>query len=328
MYQELVAVAGISTGSSVAGTLRNLADQLLEVSVGADSYDVEHDFNDGSIVVSSYISADETWLRNFPLCLANLDAHYAVHGTDIASTITTLDTFMSYYSGGAGGALYANLLDPYFADLLLFVGGTILTPTNVYGKGIHPSLDATATLGMGTKDTAGTFTAGASYNALYSEFVPVIEVITNFAGGGAAPAISIAGTNNLGAADTWTVTLDSNNPVSALATTITPAVSIMARQTVAVGSVSGMCVGSVLTVNAGLVDQEVIVVEAIIVTTITAVFRKAHTAGAALTGVRSYATTPSAATNRLRTVTGITLTLSGHAAGKVRVSGRQDRVAV
>lgn len=331
IYQEMITQAGVTTGAIVPGTLRDLANRILDLTVvDSDDYFVEKDFNEASYSLSQYIVANQVMLRNFSDSVTAVETHYGEHGSDVDSTIETLQTMLAYYNGGTGGVKYANMIDPYYSDLVYDLSEA--RPAEAwyyYGKAIHPLLNSTAVNGMATKDVAGTFTAGTAYDANYAELALLVEVVTDFTGGGAAPVISIAGVDGeASAATTWGVTLDSNNPVAAVSTTITPAVAIMARQTVALASASGIVAGSVLTINSGLIDQEIIVVEVVAGSDITAVFRKAHLAGAAVTGNRTYTATPSVALRRARSVSGITLTLSGHGAGKVRVVGRQDRVAI
>jgi NitT/TauT family transport system permease protein len=77
----------------------------------------------------------------------------------------------------------------------------------------------------------------------------------------------------------WYVTRDVE-----IRTTITPAITGPARLTVAVADASGIEERSVLTVNAGLEDEEVIEVEAISGSDITVMFEQSHAAGASLTG--------------------------------------------
>jgi len=59
---------------------------------------------------------------------------------------------------------------------------------------------------------------------------------------------------------------------------------------------------------------------------ITAVFTKAHDAGAALTGKRTYTLTPATSGRRLQNCTTINITATAATAGTVRVVGRRDRV--
>lgn len=102
----------------------------------------------------------------------------------------------------------------------------------------------------------------------------------------------------------------------------------------------GIIAGSMVTVNQGLPDQEVVVVESVVSgTSITAVFQKAHASGAVLSGNYTYAlgaSTP--VSRRLRSLgawtngaavgtsgTNNALVTNGHTAGAVRVVGAQDR---
>lgn len=263
--------------------------------------------------------------------LSALTNHCGSRGPVVNSGITSLETFLSYYNGGDGGSRFNAMVCPGFADLWYLIFQTRLPNEGVMTPAVHPDLDsAVAAAAMGSRAVGGAFTDGVAIDeTIYSEAEPLVEITANFSGGATFPAVTIAGVNQDGlTTTTWAVTLDANNPASAVSTTITPAVSAQARQTVAVGSTSGIVAGSVLKVNAGLVDEEIIVVETVGGGSITAVFTKVHSAGAALTGKRTYAMTPSVVGDRCRDVTGITITIGTHAAGTVRITGKQDRVPV
>jgi hypothetical protein len=220
------------------------------------------------------------------------------------------------------------MLHPVFGDLWYDIYASRLPDEGLFHPGVHPYLDATNYAnGFGTRAVGGAFADGASYEStpLYSELEPMLEVIVNFSGGGAPPTFTVAGTDNTGAALNWTATGGSNNPEAAVSTTITPALNAMGRQTFAVASASGIVIGSTLKINAGLTDEEVIVVENVSGTDITAVCMKAHGAGAALTGFTTLALTPATAGRRIRDVTGITIGITAHTAGAVRVVGKQQR---
>lgn len=162
--------------------------------------------------------------------------------------------------------------------------------------------------------------------------IPRVEVQTNFSGGSAAPTVTFDGTDAEGNSITWTATVTGgNNPTAAVSTTLSADVlTAAARVTVQVGSLSGIVAGSVLIVSEGLVDEERILVESIDsgATTITAVFLRNHDSGATLTGFRTFTATPGTAGRRVRTVTAITIGVTGHTTGQVRVTGVPDRIAI
>lgn len=328
-WRQIKGVLDVSSAAApgVGSSRYPLYQALGELAVNSDDYFQQNDLS--SYVYSAYTNLLATSLAQGTLAgmCGSVDSHISTYGSLVDASIIGVDTFQAWYNGGSGGAKFSSLLSPDFADLYYYAKSTTLAAGGVMSPAIHPTIDATAVNGMGTKTTGGSYTAGNAVDTTrYSEVAPVVEVIANFSGGSAAPAVTIAGTDDTGSTSTtWSVTLDSNNPAAALSTTISPAVTAMGRQTLAFGSASGIAIGSVLKVNAGLIDEETIIVENVAGANVTAVFRKAHTAGAAITGNRSYATTPSVSGRRIRSVSGITLTLSSHAAGTVRVVGRQDR---
>ncbi len=317
----------------VAGTSQYGLQQMMSLITGT--------LNDYQQILDLAAAAENTFLACNAETLAPnylqqivsvVNAHCKARGGTVDASIVSLNTFLAYYNGGNGGSKFSAMLTPQFAALYVAMpGGKALSPAGVMSPCLHPTWDATVSShGMGDKTVGGSFAAGTAVNTtLYSEVVPILEVTTDFADGSASPVITVAGTDDTGATSTtWSVTPSAHNPTAALSTTITPAVNAQARQTVAVGSLSGIVAGSVLTVNSGAPDQEVIIVEATNSgsTTITAVFQLAHTSGATLTGKNAYALTPSVSGRRCRSVSGITITLSSHDAGVVRVIGAQDRV--
>lgn len=337
MYAKLLPIFGTVTdvAAPVVGTIQKWASLAqTQITTNVDDYEIETDMLDAvhTCLTKSNIESIAYFAINPVQSLVN---HCSSRGTDVDSSISDLATFLSYYNGGSGGSAYANMLTPEFAKLYLALMGSSLPADGVMNDAIHPVWNTAGSAnGMGKRAVGGSFTDGDAVNVtLYSEVQPIVEVITDFSGGTAHPIITIAGTDDTNATTTtWTVTLDADNPVAAISTTITPAVTAQSRQTVAVASLDGIIAGSVLVVNSGLVDQEKIVVESVDGggVTITAAFQVAHGAGAALTGNRSYATTPSTGSRRCADVSGITIDLNGggHAAGQVRVVGRRIRVGV
>lgn len=316
-----------------SGTILQVAgNQLLAITVeDSNSYEVERDLNAAFYTVATGLNAAEMMANLYSTSLTALNTHYASESDESGFAEYLLAT------NNPTGSLdtYAVLVDAWFQDFWTYVQGTALDPESVMTKPIHPSTrgsEYTDAQAMGSYNVATTtYTDGYEVDAAYGACKLTVEVVTDFSGGGAAPTITITGTDAEGATITWTATVTGgSNPTSAIATTITPAITTAAaRLTVAVGSTTGIVAGSVLTVNSGLVDEEVIIVESIAAgPTITAVFTKNHSAGAALTGKRTFVTTPSTVTSRCRDVTNIAVGITGHTAGVVRVTGLPERVAI
>lgn len=328
-----------------AGTLYQTADELLELSVGSDDYEIETDLNPAGKTYLDTFDGDSSSFVGVTQAtglISGLENHFSVRGSDVSATIQTTIDYLEYYNGadGSGTAVYDLQVSDSFAFVYQTTTKADLPRYGVYAESYHPYLDSTHSAGMGSRAVGGSFTAGTSIPDTASPALVLLEVTTNFSGGSAPPAITITGTDDADVADltgattepntdtTWSVTLDADNPAAAVSTTITPAVNAAERQTVAFASVSGIVAGSVLKVNAGLVDEEVIIVETVAGSNVTAAFSKAHLAGAAVTGFRTYATTPSVAGARCVTASNISITISGHSAGAVRVVNRQPRGAV
>lgn len=315
------------------GTLLQAAgNQLLAITVAdSDSYEVERDLNAAFYTVATELNAAEMMANLYTTSITALNTHYAAESDEggLAEYLLATNNPTEILN------IYVTLVDAFFQDFWTYVNGTALDVESVMTKPIHPSwrgTDYTDVNAMGSRTTAGAFVDGYAVDAAYGGCNLTVEVVADFTGGGAAPTITATGTDAEGASVVWTATVTGgNNPTSAIATTITPAISTAAaRLTVVVASLTGIVAGSVLTVNAGLVDEEVILVESIAAgpVTITAVFLKNHGAGAALAGKRTFLTTPATATSRCRDVTTITIGITGHAAGEVRVTGLPERIAI
>lgn len=333
-WRETLRTMGTRSGTAVQGTVRGTLTNLLTfATTSLDDYDQEY-YLITPVNTALGRATAEIAFQYAKQAVDAVNDLMSAKGSTVASSIVDLSTFLTYYNGGSGGAVFSSRMTPECQTMhKALYGNAILPVAGVMSPGIHPDLDSAFTAAMGTKTVAGVFTAGNSVDTtLYSEVKPIIEVLTTFTGGAAAPTVTITGTDDLGASTTWgPITLTGNNPTGALTgITITPAVTIAARQTVAVSSATGIVAGSVLVINSGLSDQESVVVETVAGTDITAVFRLAHGAGATVSGHASYAAgvAASGATRRLRAVTGITLGLSSHSAGTVRIAGQQDRVAI
>lgn len=127
---------------------------------------------------------------------------------------------------------------------------------------------------------------------------------------------------------TWTLTIGTDNPVTAVSTTITPAITYPGLQTVAVASATGIIVGSVLRIQpvSTLLADDVVTVLAISGTDITARFGQAHLAGAAVTGKTTYLPTAAISGRRLIAIEDISITAADVTAGAIRVVGKQDQL--
>lgn len=334
-YSQGKPVLGTATGNPVTGTVRGTISNLLADVMAFNDYDQTIALA-GAVKVAL---SKATFESMFDWCSTLLQQnssgplyqHMVNFGPTVDASINSLATYLAYYNS----TRFTCMVTPDFAALWLAMGQSALPAAGVMSPALHPDYTSGVSAnGMGTKNVAGTFGAGTSVtNATYSEVAPVIEVTTDFSGGGAPPTVAGAGTDDQGNACTWTaVALAGNNPTAALSgLTVTPAITAASRQTVAVSSSTGIVTGSVLTINKGLPDQEVVIVEAVPDGThVTAVFKTAHGAGATIDGKNSYAVgnLSTGAGRRLRSLSGLTLTLSSHAAGAVRVVGRQDRVAI
>jgi len=312
--------------------LQASANQLLRLTVeDSNDFNVEADLNADFKKVGDSMNANGIMAGLFTSALTALNNHYAAQSEDgnLAGYLLT--------TNNPTGSLntYTTLVDPFFQDFSTFTQGAALDAESVMPKVIHPNwrgTEYTDAKAMGNRAVGGAFADGYAANAAYGSVIPRVEVTADFSGGATPVVITLDGTDGEGNAVVWTATVTGgNNPTSAVATTITPAVSTAAaRLTVVVASLSGIVAGSVLKVNAGLTDEETILVESIDAgaVTITAVFLRNHTAGAALSGNRTFVTTPGTATSRLRDLSGITITVGTHAAGTVRVTGVPDRIAI
>lgn len=328
LYDDWRTLIGVHSGSSVAGTSRKLMDNLLDFIV-SDLNDYQQQSDMAAQVYAQGLKTNRKDIAKAILqtVLGAIQDHMGLRGSSVSATITDLSTYLTYYNG-TGDVAYSSMLHPVFGDLWYDVYAARLPAAGLFHPGIHPSLDSTYTNGFGTRAVGGSYTDGSAYEStpLYSALTPLLEITTSFADGGAAPVIAVAGTDDTGATSTtWDVTLGSNNPTASVSTTTSEAITAMTRDTITLGSGTGIIAGSVLTINSGEDDEEVIVVESISTDDITAVFKKAHASGAAVTGKTTVALTPSVAGRRLRNASNITITISSHSAGTVRVVGKQER---
>jgi hypothetical protein len=313
----------------VAGTMRNLANLVLLAFTNSGDYEIETDLNPATNTMFSNVAA-ESEVADFQQWMQQLNQHCSLRGKEVSATITNLPTYLSYLNATP----YTAMVSHTYADLTLLVQNLTLPKDTVYHPGISPDLDSVNyPSGMGLKTFAGAFAAGAPVNAaLYADVNPLLVVTADFTGGTAAPVVVVAGTDSGGATTTtWSPTGLPTNPVSAVSTTMTAGgpITPQTRTTVTLASGTGIVPGSVLTFDGGTVNQEAVIVEAMPTgTTATCVFQKAHANGCAVTGKATYTLTPSVAGRRCRSISNITVTMTGHVAGAVRVDGRQDRRAL
>lgn len=349
VYRELLTIADTSAGSATAGTSRKTIETMLADAVGSADYNVEQDFNADFRTFSDKVNAQGIMRAiGVATVLGKLDTHCASNGPAVASAITSLSTFLSYYNGGAGGNAFANMLHPDFAALWSAIQGSSLAlpAAGIASPYIGPTHGASPQangLGVFTLSAAntGSFTDGSAVvTASYSEVNLVCEVITNFASGGSAPTIAILtgqATDNTGVTTTtWNAATipGGNNPPSAFTqkTITSGAITAGLKSTVTLASTAGMAVGAWVTINSGLPDQEHVLVEALVAnTSFTAVFLKAHNASATVDGRNSVALTVGTAGRRCRDIialtagtSGASLTTDGHDAGAIRIVGVQD----
>ncbi len=333
MWRLLNPIAGsASIGSATAGTTAYAMQQLLVLTVGLDDYEQESDLND--IAFQAQNNGNVQGLMGFSAqTIGGLNSHMAGRGLESDAFISDVPSYLLSENGSGGanlGSRFSCMCVPEFQYLYEEMLGTTLPYQGVMSPALQPDYNSAAPLGMGTCTFNNTFAAGSPVDITqFSEVLPVIEVITSFSGGGAAPQLTITGINDLGNSTTWgpTVITGGNNPTAALSgITITPVVAV-GRQTVAFSGVTGIVIGSVLGVNATAPDAETIIVENVSGSNVTAVFSKPHGAGAAISGWTSTAVGAPSAGTRLRQVTALAISGGGGwAAGKIRVAGRQDRV--
>lgn len=311
------------------GTVRRLLQDAIAIPVDNDDVEPQLDLNAATLAAFGLAAAESAaaFLKGATDALA---AHAAARGPGLDASITSLATYLAYLNDAVTGTPWSALVAYSYGDLLFAVAGSRLEPTLVLAPAISPLWNAVLyPAGMATRAVGGALTDGAAVDLTAYAPVELLAVVTaDFVGGTAPPTLTISGADSAGAANTWNQALPGNNPVAAVATTITPPVLAWARQAVAVAAAAGIVRGSLLSVNAGLADQETVLVEDVTGSNITAVFKKAHAAGAALTGLLTVAVTPPAAAVRCADVSNLVINVTGHSAGAVRVEGRMDRVAV
>lgn len=319
LWDRLGAFCGTSDyGSYVAGTSQYVYGRALADVMATEDYDQVSGLSASLYNGVTGFSRELLASSAFSDFASSLESHVTEFGPALDDSVVDLATLLTFLNATP----YSVLLHPSLGDAWLSVTGVALPVVGLAQPSSHPWLNAAATLGLGTNSVGGSFAAGAEISTTYSPPTIAVEVTTAFSGGSANPTVTVSGVDDSGlGTTTWTADLGSNNPTASVSTTIAPAVAATSRVTVAVGSATGIVVGSVLKVNAGLIDEEVVSVEAVVGSTLTAVFDKAHLAGAALTGFSTFLLAPSVAGARPVSVSNVSIGITGHSAGAVRVFG-------
>jgi hypothetical protein len=323
------------TGGATTPSVRKTISNMLADMVALGDFEQEQDLPPAVNVALAKATGEFMYGWMGPV-IQSLQGHCNSRGSEVAASIVDIPSFLNYYNGGSGGNAFANMLTPEAAAIWLAeFSPTALPAAGVMSPALQPDLNPTYTNGMGKITIGGSFTAGSSVTtATYSCVVPVLEVLTAFSGGSGAITAQIAGTDDQGNAATWgPISLTGNNPAGALSgVTVTNAITAMTKVSQLCSSSTGIVVGSVLTINKNLPDQEVVVVEAVADSThFTAAMKKAHGAGATVDGWNSYlaGNASTGAGRRCQALTGITFpTTNSQTTGVVRVAGRQDRVGI
>jgi hypothetical protein len=329
VYDLELAQTGSSSGSVVAGTARNEANKLLTFTVGLADIDQETDLNLAANAFATGVNV-ESFFQQFQNVVAQLDQHCLLRGNKVVgSGIIDVPSFLTYYNGGSGGALFSAMLTPSFAAIYLLTRARNLPAAGVLQPAINPTNGAAS--GMGTFNVAGAvYVAGAAVNALYSACLLDLVITANWGGGAGAAVVTATGVDHTGAAMTWTFTVPQNVAAALSGQTITPAINAQVRQTVAMApNANGVVPGSWITLNNGLADQERVLVEVVAGANVTFVAQKAHLAGATVSGNYTIAGVPGTGGRRAVSISAIALTTpNSHTSGQCRVEGVQDRVAI
>lgn len=325
---DLLAGAGSSVGAPVAGTARDFIHKAhLTIVNDVDDHEQQIDMATALLTASLGVSRERAASEFIQAAFASLDGHMRGRGRQVSTLIESVPSFLDYYNGGAGGAEFSNLTTPQFGDMYFEYKKARLTTKTVLSPAINPANGAAS--GMGTRAVGGAFVDGATPDLTKHAPVNLVAVVTaDFAAGTAAPSLTVATVDDTLAALNFTGTFAVVNPAAAVATTLVGAATANARQSVTLTSAAGVAVGSWLTIEAGTPREESVLVEALAGAVITAVFKKAHNAASAVTGSHTLALTPATAGRRARDVTGITINITGHTGGAVRIEGAQDRVPI
>jgi hypothetical protein len=340
LYEAQKAVAGstLNQNSPLIPSLQNIANNLVADVVNTQNSDFEAGMLNSvrNLLASMNV---EKFSKAFLQAPVNDFASYVNRsGNTVDLTIISVGSLLAYYNGGAGGLPFANMLAWSFGDLWYsLTGSRLLNVVAGTGNGaiMSPYIGPTngQSNGMGTIAVGAAFIPGAAVQTnAYSEVRLAAVVTTTFVGGAASPTVTVNGIDNTGGSLNWTGTLPGgNNPTTAITqqTISSGAIVAQKRATVTVGSTTGIDVGSVLIINLGQPDQESVWVEAVPNSThFTAVFLLNHNASATVDGNNVVLLAPATSGRRCRSVTNITLGLSSHSAGMVRIDGILDRHAI
>lgn len=324
--RDLYSPIGSREGSPVLGTARDMVNEAFTVVIrDLDDFEQVSDMSQGMNTAVGQTNLEAAYNSWFNSAMSAVEGHISSRGRSVASSIVSLATYLTYYNGGVGGVRFANMMSPQLSDAYFIWRGSRLVKEGIYSPAINPANGAAS--GMGKRAVGGAFTDGAAVDTTkYSEVNLVAVVTVNFAAGTAPPTLTVNGTDHTGAAMTWTGNLVGNNPAAAVATTTTEVITAWTRQVVTLASAAGIAVGSWLTIDDGTENEETVLVEAVAGADITAVFKKGHGNGAAVIGSTSLLLIPGTAGRRCADATGITIGVTGHSAGEVRIEGVQDRV--
>jgi len=346
-YRLMKPALGLSTGSAVAGTVRNtLALCTTYINALSDSQQKADLQQSGGLVGATvYLTANRLAMQ-LRMVIQDINSHCALRGPAVNASIKSLVSYLLYYNGGGGGNKFSALIDKNFADLWAAIYGAgvglaLPYPTvsfepvsSIWGQ--SPEAGAAYANGFVSATVGGTGNPGFTINnALYAEQQPIAVVTTNIAGGTGVIQVTAGGTDDQGNSATWgPVTLTGgNNPVAALTqqTISSGAITAQTRVTVTVGSTAGIVAGSILICNKGKPDQEWIVVESVPSgTTLMASFNKSHGASATLDGntSTSMGNASTGAGRRCRAISLLSFTVNGHNAGIVEIDGSIPRLPI
>jgi hypothetical protein len=322
-YKKLYDAYGTET-SPPADSLRANADRMLAISVNNDNYELQASMN-AALKSLTGVATQASKADDLNGAISALSKHCQSYGSTVNSSITNLRTYLAYLNTVPWTFFVMQGFGDCYADVI----GSALTADHVASDSMNPLVNSGTPNGMGRNTVGGAFAAGEAIDhTLYAEAAAIAVVATAFSGGGSAPAVTVAGTDDTGATTTtWGGTFTGNNPgdTTAVNTTLSaPVATAYQRATVAVGSITGMVAWQVLSIDTGA-SQEYVIVEEASGGNLTAYFKKTHAGGAAVTGAAAVALTPSVAGRRLRSVSGITLTIGTHSAGSVIIDCVQPR---
>lgn len=255
-----------------------------------------------------------------------IETHCQRRGAATDSTIISLNTYLQYLNT----TRFSALLAPEFSDFWFALKAARLSYKGVYAPAWHPNIvSGVSANGFALRAVGGSFTAGTALDtAKYSEVDLIAEVTVAFADGVAVPTLSLTGVDHTGAAMTWTGSFAVNNPAATISTTLNGALTAGngKKATVALASGTGIIAGSVLRINSGGPNDEYVVVESISTNDIVTFFRKNHATGEAVICQTPLLLTPGTGGRKCVSISAMTINISSHTAGTVRITGKQPRV--